>query len=153
MSRPQQATPPFRAGHYERFFGWDLAVQEIWLHTERFSCNMPRMSIAMVPIKGNRLLYLIIVTVSLHLVVLGMRLPAFPGAHSPKPHSRAVIETTVKGGQEEGARKNLVDAICQHSVGSDVSTLFVLSSRQEIQKYAFIPPGHSKARAPPMLIA
>lgn len=105
------------------------------------------------PMNNKRLLYLVIVTVSLLLVFLGIRVPSILRAHSPKPHSRAVIETTVKDSQEEGSRKNLADAVCQNSIKLEIPTLFILSSQQENQKFSFIPLGYFNTRAPPALIA
>ena len=105
------------------------------------------------PINNKRLLYSVIVTVSLLLVSLGIRVPSNLRAHSPKLHSRAVIETTVKDSQEEGSKKNLADAVCQNSIKLEIPTQFILSSQQENQKYSFIPAGYFNARAPPTLNA
>ncbi len=104
-------------------------------------------------INNKRLFYSVIVTVCLHLVFLGIRVPGNLGAHTPKPHSRAIIETTVKDSQEEGSKKNLVDCACQNSINLETPTQFNLATQQEAQNYSFIPSGHSKARAPPALIA
>lgn len=100
-------------------------------------------------INNKRLFYSVIVAVCLHLVFLGIRVPVNLGAHTPKPHSRAIIETAAKDSQEEGSRKDLVDVVCQNSINLDAPTQFSLSPQQKIQNYSFIPSGHSKARAPP----
>ena len=88
------------------------------------------MSTPRAPINNKRLLYSVSVTVSLLLVFLGVRVPYIFGAHSPKPHSRVVIETAAKDSQDEGSRKNLDDAVCQNSIKPDIPTQFIVSSHQ-----------------------
>jgi hypothetical protein len=107
------------------------------------------MSIQIRPINNKRLLCSVIVFVSLHFVFLGIRVPSILAAHSPKLHSHAVIDTSVKECQEEELRKNFADAVCHNSVKLDFPTQFTLSSQQENQKYRFILPGDFNARAPP----
>jgi len=104
-------------------------------------------------IQNKRLIYSVILTVSLLLVLLGIRVPHHLGAHSHKPKPRAVIESTVKDSQDEGSRRNLAYATCHISVILDIPTQYIIFSRQEFQKISSIPLDLFNARAPPIFIA
>jgi len=118
-----------------------------------FSCNIASNEYPNMTINNTRLFYSLIVAVSLHLVLIGIRIPSILGAHSTNPHSHVVIETSVKDSQAEGPRKNLVDVVCQNFIKIVIPTHFNLPAQLENQKHRFIPHGHFHARAPPAFIA
>jgi len=108
------------------------------------------MSVHDIPISNKKLWCSVIVTASLCLVFLGMRVPNLSKLHTPKPRPRAVIETTVKAGQPAGTRVIAdVDAY-QIALVLNPPTPFRSSFRQEIRKFNFIPIENHTARAPPL---
>ena len=108
------------------------------------------MSLPKIPITNVRLWGSVIVTASLCLVFLGMRVPNLSKLSSPKPRPRAVIETPVKAGQPAGARVNADVVSCQIAHLLTVPTPFNSSFHQEIRKFNFIPIEYHTARAPPV---
>ena len=108
------------------------------------------MSIPMMPISNRRVRLFIVVTVSLLLVLVGMRVSGISAAHSPNSRSpRAVIESAVKDSQEAGSRKNAAVAVCQYTVSLNIPTRLAADPEAQFQQNDPITPGRLNARAPP----
>ncbi len=108
------------------------------------------MTASRVYIAGTKTLCAIAVTLSVLLVFAGMRVAVFSGTCSPKPRSpRAVIETTVKDGQEAGSNKDSLAAACQEAVALDLPDAFAAAAQLRSAATGLIMAGRLSARAPP----
>lgn len=118
-----------------------------------FSVNYTLMNAQRMAIQKKRLICTVIATVSLFLLFLGMRVPNIAQPHSPKPRPRAVIEASVKAGQEAGTRVIVAVEACQNALNLSIPTPFRSSHHWEIRTFNFTPIEHLSARAPPVLPA
>ncbi len=105
-----------------------------------------------VHISGGRILNVLAITVAVLLVCAGV-MRACDFTCSPKRSPRAVIETTVKEGQEAGSKKHALVAICQSAFMLDLPNCVESVIQQGITKSNLIEPGRFNARAPPFPIA
>ena len=101
----------------------------------------------------HRPIHPVIVTVSLLLVVIALRVPTILVTHSPRSNLREVIETAVKESHEGGSRQTFADAVCPNPLTLDLPTPSGECSCRASQAYLFLAVEFFNARAPPVPVA
>lgn len=94
---------------------------------------------------------IVTVTVSLCLVLLGMKVPNLSRLHSPKPRPRAVIENSVKVSHHQGygTAESLDLEACRITLVPPAPLLSSAAFRPEVPAARLAPIKHYTARAPP----
>jgi len=96
---------------------------------------------------------IVAVTVSLCLVLLGMKVPNLSRLHSPKPRPRAVLENSVKVShhQGHGTGESLDLEACRITLVLRASLLLSAAFLPAIPAARLAPIKHYTARAPPLI--
>jgi len=96
---------------------------------------------------------IVTVTISLCLVLLGMKVPNLSRLHSPKPHPRAVIENSVKVSHHQvyGTGESLDLEACRTTLVLRAPLLLSAAFLRAIPAARLAPIKHYTARAPPLI--
>lgn len=101
----------------------------------------------------KKILHAVAVSVSLSLILLGMRVPNVSPLHPSKPRPRAIIETAAKNGLEAGTKANVPVDACRNTLVLGMTETFRAFLRLANTTTCRVPLELRAARAPPAITA